>query len=408
MLQKDEKHYDVIIIGAGAAGLFCAFNVAIKDRKRVLVLDHANKVGKKILMSGGGRCNFTNLNTTHEDFHSENPHFVKSALNQYTAYDFLALVEKHKIDYVEKSPGQLFCKNSSKDILRLLLDECSSSAVKIYKKCSIHKINKQKLFEVETSLGNFTSKVLVIATGGLSIPTLGATGYGYEVAKCFGHDVVSTSASLVPFTLSKKMMEKLKNLAGVTQFVIVSNKSNVIEDDLLFTHRGLSGPAILKLSAYWRYGEKIQINLVPTNNIVDYLKSERLKHSDKLLHNCLSNVMSKRLATFICSDNLKELKLKQLNKQLLDELENKIHRWTFTPTGTEGYKTAEVTSGGISTERVSSKTLESSLVKNLYFIGEVLDITGQLGGYNFQWAWSSAWCASQAINSTYSKDKEIN
>jgi len=392
------NHYDVIIIGAGAAGLFCAFNVALKDkRKRVLVLDHANKVGKKILMSGGGRCNFTNLNTTHEDFISENPHFVKSALNQYTAYDFLSLVEKHKIEYIEKSPGQLFCKNSSKDILKLLLDECSSEGVKIYKKCSIHKINKKNIFEVDTSMEKFTSDALVIATGGLSIPTLGASGYGYEVAKQFGHELVKTTASLVPLTLSKKHLQQLKDQAGVSQKVSVSTKTKSIEDDLLFTHRGLSGPAILKLSAYWQYGEEIEIDLLPSNNIDEYLKTERLQHPDKSVLNSLSYIMPKRLAAYVCGTSIKEKKLKQLDKQEIDRLNKNIHHWLITPAGTEGYKTAEVTSGGISTEQISSKTLESKLSSGLYFIGEVLDVTGQLGGFNFQWAWSSAWCAAQSI-----------
>jgi len=397
-----KNHYDVIIIGAGAAGLFCAFNLALKnERKRVLVLDHANKVGKKILMSGGGRCNFTNLNTTYDDFISENPHFVKSALQQFTAYDFLALVEKHKIEYIEKSPGQLFCKHSSKDILKLLLDECANSGVKIYKKCSIHKINKINIFEIDTSMEKFTSDALVIATGGLSIPTLGATGYGYEVAKQFGHDIVKTTASLVPFILSNKLLGQLKTLTGISQFVSVSTQTKTIEDDLLFTHRGLSGPAILKLSAYWHYGEEIKINLLPAINIVEYLKEEKLKHPEKRIQNSLSNIMPKKLASYVCGESFSELKLKQLDKQIIEELNKNIHHWLLTPAGTEGYKTAEVTSGGVSTAQISSKTLESRLVKNLYFIGEVLDVTGQLGGYNFQWAWSSAWCASQSIKKVY-------
>ncbi|RDH82730.1 MAG: aminoacetone oxidase family FAD-binding enzyme [endosymbiont of Galathealinum brachiosum] len=391
-----KNHYDVIVIGAGAAGLFCAFNSAIRN-KRVLVLDHANKVGKKILMSGGGRCNFTNLNTMYDDFTSENIHFVKSALNQYSAYDYLNLVESHNIEYVEKSPGQLFCKNSSKDILKMLLDECAKASVKIFKKCSINKINKSDIYSIETNVENYTANSLVVATGGLSIPTLGATGFGYEIAQQFGHKIVKTNASLVPFTLSKKILDKQKELSGVSLPVLVSNKNHNVEDDLLFTHRGLSGPAILKMSVYWKFGEEILIDLLPSKNIKEVIKSERLKHPDKLLINSLSVVLPKRLVLYLCNENLKELKLKQLDKPVIDQLVKTIHEWTVTPSGTEGYKTAEVTSGGISTEDISSKTLESKLHNNLYFIGEVLDVTGQLGGYNFQWAWSSAWCASQAV-----------
>ncbi|VAW67454.1 Uncharacterized protein YhiN [hydrothermal vent metagenome] len=394
------NHYDVIIIGAGAAGLFCAFNLGQKN-KRVLVLDHANKVGKKILMSGGGRCNFTNLNTTHEDFMSQNLHFCKSALNQYSPYQFLDLVEKHNIEYVEKSAQQLFCKISSKEILNMLLNECANTGVKIYKKCTINKIDKSDYFVINTSIENYTSESLVVATGGLSIPTLGATGFGYEIAKQFGHEVVETKASLVPLTLAKKLLDKCKALSGVAVPVCVSckiNKKTVsITDDMLFTHRGLSGPVILKLSAYWQYGKEIEINLLPTINVIEYLKSERLKHPDKLIVNSLSQVIPKKLSAFLCVNELAERKLKQLDKNLFETIENKVHHWVITPNGTEGYKTAEVTEGGVNTNNISSKTMESKLVNDLYFIGEVLDVTGQLGGYNFQWAWSSAWCAAQAI-----------
>ena len=393
------NHYDVIIIGAGAAGLFCAFNAA--ENKRVLVLDHANKVGKKILMSGGGRCNFTNLNTTHEDFTSENPHFCKSALNQYSAYSFLNLVEKHNIEYVEKAPGQLFCKNTSKEILKMLLDECASHAVKIFKKCHIKSIKKDEIFMLETSVDKFTSDALVIATGGLSIPTLGATGYGYEVARQFGHEIVPTSASLVPFTLDAKLLEKLKSLSGISLKVSIQyksdNKNLEITDDMLFTHRGISGPAILKMSAYWKRGNKVLINLLPEQNIAEFLESEAHKHPDKLVVTSMSQIVPKRLALYICEQKWAQLKLKQLNHKLLEELSMKIHNWKLTPSGDEGYKTAEVTNGGVNTDHISSKTFESKLCENLYFIGEVLDVTGQLGGFNFQWAWASAWCAAQNI-----------
>lgn len=395
-----KSHYDVIIIGAGAAGLFCAFNAAARD-KRVLVLDHANKVGKKILMSGGGRCNFTNLNTTHENFSSQNPHFCKSALSQYSAYDFLALVENHNIEYVEKEPGQLFCKHSSKDILQMLLQECAQAAVKIYKKCSIEKIEYTDQFNLGASCGEFTAESLVIATGGLSIPTLGATGFGYEIAKQFGHTLVETSAALVPFVLSQKWLTRIKPLAGVALPVRVScdhnGKAFSIRDDMLFTHRGLSGPAILKLSSHWQSGMEISIDLLPAVDIRQYLSEQMGEHSEQLLVNNLAKLLPKKVASFICEPALQDKKLKQLTKTEIELLEQKLHHWRIWPEGTEGYKTAEVTAGGVSTDKISSRTFESALQKNLYFIGEVLDVTGELGGYNFQWAWSSAWCAANSL-----------
>ena len=394
------SQYDVIIIGAGAAGLFCAYNSALCG-KRVLVLDHANKVGKKILMSGGGRCNFTNLFTTHEDFTSENPHFCKSALNQYSPYEFLALIEKHHIEYVEKSAGQLFCKHSSKDILKMLLDECASAGVKIYKKCTIDKIEADDGFLIKSSCGEFLSTSLVVATGGLSIPTLGATGFGYEIAEQFGHKIIKTSASLVPFTLAESHLEKMHGMSGValpvTATCKVDKQEIKIEDDLLFTHRGLSGPVILKLSSYWKFGSEVEIDLLPGQEIACYIAEQVKLHGDKLLINHLAQLVPKKVAVYICGEEYKGFKLKQLNKNDIDHLKNKIHHWKFVPSGTEGYKTAEVTAGGIDTDNVSSKTCESKLKDNLYFIGEVLDVTGQLGGYNFQWAWASAWCAANNI-----------
>jgi len=394
------SQYDVIIIGAGAAGLFCAFNTALRG-KRVLVLDHANKVGKKILMSGGGRCNFTNLYTTHEDFTSENPHFCKSALNQYSPYEFLTLVEKHNIEYVEKAAGQLFCKHSSKDILKMLLDECAISAVKIYKKCSIEKIIADDDYTIKCSCGEFSADSLVVATGGLSIPTLGATGFGYKIAEQFNHKINKTSASLVPFTLTERLLEEMSGMSGVALPVTakckVGRQEVKIEDDLLFTHRGLSGPVILKLSAYWQFGSEVEVDLLPTQQIADYIYEHVKLNGDKLFINHLSQLMPKKIAAFICGEEYKGYKLKQLNKSDIENIENKIHHWTFVPSGTEGYKTAEVTAGGIDTNDVSSKTCESKLKENLYFIGEVLDVTGQLGGYNFQWAWASAWCAANSI-----------
>jgi len=396
----DYKHYDVIIIGAGAAGLFCAFNAA--DNKRVLVLDHANKVGKKILMSGGGRCNFTNLNTTAEDFYSQNPHFCKSALNQYSAYSFLSLVEQHNIEYVEKEPGQLFCKNSSREILDMLLDECAKKSVKIYKKCTIKSIEKNQTYNIKTSIDNYSCDFLVVATGGLSIPTMGASGFGYEIAQQFGHEIIETKASLVPLTLNEKLLEKLKSLSGISLRVTVNHRSSEgklreINDDLLFTHRGLSGPVILKISAYWNKGDEIKINLSPEQDIENYLEHKKNTHPEQLLVTVLSQVMPKKLAAYICGEQLGDTRIKQLNKQTLKKLSQDIHEWKCHPDGTEGYKTAEVTTGGVDTAQILSKNCESRLSQNLFFIGEVLDVTGQLGGFNFQWAWSSAWCAADYI-----------
>ncbi len=396
-----KNSYDVIIIGAGAAGLFCAFNTANKG-KSVLVLDHANKVGKKILMSGGGRCNFTNLNTTADDFVSQNRHFCKSALSQYTAYDFLSLVEKHNIEYVEKSAGQLFCKHSSKDILNMLLNECASAGVKIYKRCEIDKISsKENGFEISSTLGMFVSKCLVIATGGLSIPTLGASGYGYDIASQFKHKVIETSPSLVPFVLKEKNLLRIKDLSGVSlpvEMQIIRGNSELIRDDLLFTHRGLSGPAVLKISMNWHKGEGISINLLPSMDLGEYIETEKEEHGEQLVSTCLSRIIPKRLAIKLCEENFENVRIKHLKKTDIEKLSKRIHSWEIYPESTEGYRTAEVTLGGVSTDQISSKTMQSSNVPDLYFIGEVLDVTGQLGGYNFQWAWSSAWCASEAIN----------
>lgn len=395
-----KQNYDVIIIGAGAAGLFCAFNAAARG-KSVLVVDHANKVGKKILMSGGGRCNFTNLNTAPDDFYSQNRHFCKSALSQYTAYDFLALVERHGLEYVEKEPGQLFCKNSSKDMLKVLLDECAQHAVKIYKKCEVNSIKKENgVFTIETSINRFTAEALVVATGGLSIPTLGATDLGYAIARQFGHEIIPTTASLVPFILSNDVLRATKDLAGVSTQVEVSIGSQYghpIRDKLLFTHRGLSGPAILKISMYWSEDEIVNINLLPSLRFEQFLEDERGNHPQQHLINCLSRILPRKLASYICNGKNENIQISQLNKKLVKELAERIHNWKIIPVATEGYKTAEVTRGGVSTDKVSSRTMESKIVSGLYFVGEVLDVTGQLGGYNFQWAWSSAWCAAQSV-----------
>ncbi len=338
---------DVIIIGAGAAGLMCAIEAGKRGR-RVLLLDHAHKIGKKILMSGGGRCNFTNYHISPECYISHNPHFCKSALSRYTQWNFIELVKKYNIAFHEKTLGQLFCDHSAKDIVNMLLSEAALANVVIKTDVEIFKIFEG--FSVETSIGNFTSESLIIATGGLSIPTMGATPFGYKIAQQFGIKVWPTRAGLVPLTLHVEDKERLAPLSGVSTLVKVSCNEISFKENLLFTHRGLSGPAILQISSYWKPGEEI---------IIEFLSEQ----------------LPKRLAAMV----------------------NPLEPWYIKPNATEGYRTAEVTLGGVDCDAISSKTMESNHVKGLYFIGEVLDVTGWLGGYNFQWAWSSGWAAGQVV-----------
>ena len=393
---KSKIDYDVIIIGAGAAGLMCGFVAGQRGRK-VLVLDHANKVGKKILMSGGGRCNFTNLYTTPENYFSSNPHFCKSALKRYTPYDFLSLVEKHQIEYVDKDIGQLFCKDSSKDILQMLLDECARAKVKIKKRCSIKKISKNEKFELLSSEGVFHSESLVVATGGLSIPTLGASGFGYDIARQFGINVLPTSASLVPFVLAEKWQKKLAGLSGLSIDVAVKCRDQSMTGAMLFTHRGLSGPVILQISSSWQVGEPIEINLMPDQELLAFLMDQQQQHPKMDLKNILAKKLPKRLAHRLCEIWNLDKAINQWNEKQLQEIAEKFQQWTLYPVATEGYKTAEVTLGGVDTDELSSKTMEASKQPGLYFIGEVVDVTGQLGGFNFQWAWSSAQAAGQYV-----------
>ena len=388
--------YDVIIIGAGAAGLMCGFVAGQRGRK-VLVLDHSNKVGKKILMSGGGRCNFTNLYTTPENYFSSNPHFCKSALKRYTPYDFLSLVEKHQIEYVDKDIGQLFCKDSSKDILQMLLDECARAKVKIKKRCSIKKISKNVKFELLSSEGVFHSESLVVATGGLSIPTLGASGFGYDIARQFGINVLPTSASLVPFVLAEKWQKKLAGLSGLSIDVAVKCRDQSMTGAMLFTHRGLSGPVILQISSSWQVGEPVEINLMPDQELLAFLMDQQQQHPKMELKNILAKKLPKRLAHRLCEIWSLDKAINQWSEKQLQEIAEKFQQWTLYPVATEGYKTAEVTLGGVDTDELSSKTMEASKQPGLYFIGEVVDVTGQLGGFNFQWAWSSAQAAGQYV-----------
>ncbi len=385
---------DVIVIGAGAAGLMSALSAGNRGRK-VLVLDHSNKVGKKILMSGGGRCNFTNYDIQPENYISQNPHFCKSALSRYTQWDFIALVEKHGIAYHEKKLGQLFCDNKSKDILNMLLDECNQAKAIIRDHCGVEKITKtEQGFKVKTNQGDFSCESLVIATGGLSIPKMGATGFGYELAKQFGLEVLATQAALVPFTLNDRMKVDFSALSGTSVDAIVTCNGQFFRENILFTHRGLSGPAILQISSYWNQGDTITIDLMPDCNVVELLNT----NSKKQLNTVLNEIFSKKLANTLCElwfERLAFKALAEVSKQSKEQIAKQLTSWQFKPNGTEGYRTAEVTRGGIDTDEVSSKTFESKKVKGLYFVGEVLDVSAHLGGYNFQWAWSSGFAAGQ-------------
>ena len=389
---------DVLIIGASASGLMCAIEAGKRGRK-VIVLDHANKPGKKILMSGGGFCNFTNMEVSASNFISHNPHFCKSALSRYTQWDFISLVNEHQIPYHERDLGKLFCKNSAKDILNMLLAECEKVKVKIRLNCDISSMEKinQTNFAVKTSLGDFLASSLVIASGGLSIPKMCASPLGYKVAEQFGFHIWPTTAGLVPLTLQPHDKEKFAELSGISVESLVSNKRIQFKENILFTHRGLSGPAILQISSYWKAGEEISINLLPELDVVELLTTRRKKQPQVKLKTVLLEVLPKRLLPVLLGQDIIEQALQNLSKDSINKIAQQLQHWTIKPNATEGYRTAEVTLGGVDCNELSSKTMESSKVKGLYFIGEVVDVTGWLGGYNFQWAWSSGWCAGQVV-----------
>ncbi|WP_444998254.1 NAD(P)/FAD-dependent oxidoreductase [Aliikangiella sp. IMCC44359] len=392
------ENFQVIIIGAGAAGLMCAA-VAAQRGKKVIVLDHANKMAKKVLMSGGGRCNFTNHYIDSDNFISHNPHFCKSALSRYTQWDFISLVEKHNIEYYEKSLGQLFCKKSSRDIRDLLLNECQSVGAKIQLKCTVEAIiaNEAGGFNLTTTIGNLGCQSLVIATGGLSIPTMGATGFGYDIAKQFGHKIYPTRAGLTPLTFSPKMQTKFASLAGNSVNVEVSCNQSCFREAMLFTHKGLSGPAILQISSYWQKGDPIHINLIPSQDVKKWLDINCKERAEITLKTLLSTQFSQSIAVFLISELNINCKLKQLSHQQKEQIFQQLTQWTVYPDDVEGYKVAEVTLGGVDTNEISSKTFESQRQPGLYFIGEVLDVTGHLGGYNFQWAWASGYAAGSYV-----------
>lgn len=388
------KHYDVIIIGAGAAGLMCAIEAGKRGR-RVMVLDHAEKAGKKILISGGGRCNFTNLYTEADNFICNNRHFAISALSRYTPYDFLALVENHGITWEERDHGQLFCKDSAKQIVAMLLDESESAAVSFQLNCAIKTVSKSEQFQIETDKGTFTTDSLVIATGSRSIPKMGATGFGHQVADQFGLNITDLRAGLVPFRLTGSEQEQLKALAGISLEVSASCNGHAFREQMLFTHRGISGPAMLQISSYWHEGETILIDLLPGMDIREWLIRMREERSKAALRTVLAEKLPKRLVHYLCGALIHDEMLRRLSDSQIEAIAESLHHWQLKPAGTEGYRTAEVTVGGVDTDELSSKTMASKKVEGLYFIGEAVDVTGHLGGFNFQWAWASGYCAGQ-------------
>ncbi|MGB2784235.1 NAD(P)/FAD-dependent oxidoreductase [Psychrobacter sp.] len=427
-------HYDVIIIGAGASGLYCALTAGRRGR-HVLVLDHANKAGKKILMSGGGRCNFTNYYVEPEHFIGANQHFCKSALSRYPSWEFIGMVAAHNIPYHEREHGQLFCDDSAQDILTMLLAECTAAGVQVKLNAQIDSVqaienDKNAKFELLTSKQlskkekqerkesanqtklpqtGYRCESLVVATGGLSIPTMGASGLGYELAQQFGHTLIATDASLVPFTFTDKTGELIRSLAGISLPVIASNERISFKLPMLFTHRGLSGPAMLQLSNYWHTGETISINLLPNIDMTALLLAHKKSHPKQLIRTVVadytdsgddSHKLPKKLLAALQThlwDDIKDTELANIKDERLTELGATLNGWQLKPSGTEGYRTAEVTRGGVKTDEVSSKTMQSNMQEGLYFIGEVLDVTGWLGGYNFQWAWASGFVCGEVV-----------
>ncbi|MDQ0631150.1 NAD(P)/FAD-dependent oxidoreductase [Pantoea agglomerans] len=393
------EQFDVIIIGAGAAGLFCAAQAGQRGR-RVLLLDNGKKPGRKILMSGGGRCNFTNLYTEPAAYLSHNPHFCKSALARYTQWDFIDLVNRHGIAWHEKTLGQLFCDDSAQQIVDLLLAECDKGNVTLRLRSEVLSVARDESgYTLQLNGSTVQAEKLVIASGGLSMPGLGATPFGYKIAEQFGLSVFPTRAALVPFTLHKPLLEQLQTLSGVAlETTIDAQDGTRFKEAMLFTHRGLSGPAVLQISSYWLPGEFVTIDLSPATPLEAFLTAQREAHPNLSLKNSLAKILPKRLVEVLQALKMvPDITLKQLNSKQQTELAQTLHAWRIQPNGTEGYRTAEVTLGGVDTTQLSSKTMEARAVPGLYFIGEVADVTGWLGGYNFQWAWSSAWACAQAL-----------
>jgi predicted Rossmann fold flavoprotein len=389
----DVQAFDVIVIGAGAAGLMCALTAGQRGRK-VLLLDHADKVGAKILISGGGRCNFTNLYCAPDRFISANPHFHKSALDRYTQHDFIALVERHRIAYHEKTLGQLFCDSSARQIITMLTAECAAGHVDIRVAHRVTDITRGDQFRVDTHKGSFAATSLVLATGGLSIPKMGATGFAYDIAKRFGLRITETLPGLVPLTAPPETLGVGEVLSGISLDAVASCGSHSFREAILLTHRGLSGPAVLQISSYWRQGDSIALDLLPEEDAEAFLKERKQGRPKAEPKTVLGEVFSARLANALAA-SLPNETMANVPDRALAAFAARLKRWEITPTGSEGYAKAEVTVGGIDTRDLSSKTMEARSVPGLYAIGEAVDVTGWLGGYNFQWAWSSGWCAGQ-------------
>ena len=387
--------FDVIIVGAGAAGMMSAIEAGKRGRK-VLLVDHAKKIGEKIRISGGGRCNFTNIHTHHSKFISKNPKFVISALKQYTQNDFIDLIKKHNIRFHEKKLGQLFCNQSAQQIIDMLLLECQIANVTLMKEAIITEVDKQdNQYFIVVGNDKYFCNSLVIATGGLSVPKIGASKFGYDIAKKFNMNIVETLPALVPLTFDEKILAMCKELSGLSLEAIVFFNKTFFQDGMLFTHRGLSGPSILQISSYWKLGENIKINLSPKLDIFNLLENEKKLNPKKDINNIIIEILPKRLTSLICKENNVSGNISELSNKLLKQLGDSINSWIINPTGSEGYRTAEVTIGGVDTNEISSKTMMSKNNPGLFFIGEVVDVTGHLGGYNFQWAWSSGYVAGQ-------------
>ena len=402
-MSQSIPYFDVIVIGGGASGLMCAMTAAGRGR-RVLVVDASNKVGKKILMSGGGRCNFTNLEVTPDHFICANPHFVKSALTRYTNWDFISMVVEHGIPYHERKHGQLFCDNSAKDILKMLLDECAKVSVKVNTHCNITKLraptSAKPYYTLNTNQGELRCESVVVATGSLSIPTMGATGFGHDIAKQFGIDVLPLRAGLVPFTFSDHFKGISQRLSGLALDVSLSCGEHSFSEAILFTHRGLSGPAVLQLSNYWHPGDTISLDLVPSMDMAIWLKAQKQASPKSVLRTLLGQFLAKGLVLELQAlfwSQYQDKPIAEITDAVLIEVAGHINSWQLKPSGTEGYRTAEVTLGGVDTDAISSKTFEAKQQAGLYFIGEVLDVSGHLGGFNFQWAWSSGFAAGQYV-----------
>ena len=397
-MSERERGHDAIVIGAGAAGLMAAITAGRRGL-RVLVVDHANKVGKKILMSGGGRCNFTNTGTTSANFISTNPHFCKSALARYTPWQFIELVERHGIAYHEKELGQLFCDDSSKQIVAMLLAECDAAGIEVRTHCTIERVEHLDggSFRLHTAQGRLVAPSLVIASGGLSIPSMGASGFGYALAKQFGHEVLPTRAGLVPLTLTGKHAERLHDLAGVSLPVEARCNGMGFRNFMLVTHRGISGPSILQISSYWQPGADLRLDLLPGQDANALLLEWQATRRDAELKTLLSEVLPKRFAQRLCEHWIASKPLRQYNERELHDIAELLSSWPLVASGSEGYRTAEVTLGGVDTDGLSSSTMMSKHVSGLYFIGEVVDVSGWLGGYNFQWAWASGHAVGTAL-----------